>query len=93
MKKTSVTGRTGCKQPGKKKAKERESSRLNVFIYSASGNSSSFRKLVHNYDEVGTTNIAACWSEARVEDSNPLHIPPPVSHPKVGDDNALYDRT
>ncbi|GBN44801.1 hypothetical protein AVEN_30872-1 [Araneus ventricosus] len=34
-KKTSVTGGTGCKQPGKKKEKERKSSRLNVFIYSA----------------------------------------------------------
>ncbi|GBM45696.1 hypothetical protein AVEN_14141-1 [Araneus ventricosus] len=33
MKKTSATGATGCKQPGKKTAKERESSRLSVFIY------------------------------------------------------------
>ncbi|GBM44170.1 hypothetical protein AVEN_257115-1 [Araneus ventricosus] len=37
VKKTSVTGGTGCKQPGKKKAKERKSSRLNVLIYSAGG--------------------------------------------------------
>ncbi|GBN05560.1 hypothetical protein AVEN_201945-1 [Araneus ventricosus] len=35
VKKTSVTGGAGCKQPGKKKAKERKNSLLNVFIYSA----------------------------------------------------------
>ncbi|GBM43089.1 hypothetical protein AVEN_45980-1, partial [Araneus ventricosus] len=51
VKKTSVTGGTGCKQPGKKKAKERKSSRLYVYIYSAGGKSSSCHKLVHNYDE------------------------------------------
>ncbi|GBM04059.1 hypothetical protein AVEN_25050-1 [Araneus ventricosus] len=59
VKKTSVTGGTGCKQPGKKKAKERKSSRLNVFIHSAGGKSSSCHKLVHNYDEAGTTNIGS----------------------------------
>ncbi|GBM93334.1 hypothetical protein AVEN_217336-1 [Araneus ventricosus] len=35
VKKTSVTEGTRCRQPGNKKAKERKSSRLNVFIYSA----------------------------------------------------------
>ncbi|GBM97142.1 hypothetical protein AVEN_91830-1 [Araneus ventricosus] len=59
VKKTSVTGGTGCKQPGKKKAKERKSSRLNVFIYSAGGKSLSCYKLVYNYDELGTS---AAWT-------------------------------
>ncbi|GBM34166.1 hypothetical protein AVEN_175255-1 [Araneus ventricosus] len=35
VKKASITEGTGCRQPGKKKTKERKSSRLNVFIYSA----------------------------------------------------------
>ncbi|GBN60926.1 hypothetical protein AVEN_245738-1 [Araneus ventricosus] len=59
VKKASVTGATGCKQPGKKKLKVRKSSRLNVFIYSTGGKSSSCHKLVHNYDESGTTNIGS----------------------------------
>ncbi|GBN74543.1 hypothetical protein AVEN_176300-1 [Araneus ventricosus] len=36
VKKTSITEGTGCRQPGKKRQK-RESSRLNVLIYSAGG--------------------------------------------------------
>ncbi|GBM39053.1 hypothetical protein AVEN_119755-1 [Araneus ventricosus] len=39
-------------------AKERKSSRLNVFIYTAGGKSQNCHKLVHNYDESGTTNIS-----------------------------------
>ncbi|GBM21591.1 hypothetical protein AVEN_172451-1 [Araneus ventricosus] len=64
--KTSVTGRTGCKQPGKKKAKKRKSSRLNVFIYFAGGKSSNCHKLVHNYDEPGTTNISSMVVRVKV---------------------------
>ncbi|GBO12936.1 hypothetical protein AVEN_21537-1 [Araneus ventricosus] len=37
VKKTSITKGTGCRQPGKKKVKERKSSRFNVLIYSAGG--------------------------------------------------------
>ncbi|GBM10604.1 hypothetical protein AVEN_158267-1, partial [Araneus ventricosus] len=59
VKKTSVTGGSWCKQPGKKKSKERKSSLSNVFIYSAGGNSSSCHELVHIYDESGTTNIGS----------------------------------
>ncbi|GBM47418.1 hypothetical protein AVEN_175597-1 [Araneus ventricosus] len=68
VKKTSVTGGTGCKQPGKKNAKERESSRLNVFIYSAGGKSSNCHELVHNYDELGTTNISSMVVRDKVTD-------------------------
>ncbi|GBM39821.1 hypothetical protein AVEN_45784-1 [Araneus ventricosus] len=66
VKKTSVTGGTGCKQHGKKKAKERESSRLNVFIYSAGGKSLSCHKLVHNYDEIGMANISSMVVRVKV---------------------------
>ncbi|GBM08048.1 hypothetical protein AVEN_71480-1 [Araneus ventricosus] len=86
VKKTSVTGGTGCKQPGKKKAKERKSSRLYVYIYSAGGKSSSCHKLVHNYDEVGTSNIGSMVSESRSEsfDTIPLHFKGSILVPPVG---------
>ncbi|GBO31282.1 hypothetical protein AVEN_202555-1, partial [Araneus ventricosus] len=48
VKKTPVTGINNLER---KKAKDRKSSRLNVFICSAGGKSSSCQELVHNYDE------------------------------------------
>ncbi|GBM75576.1 hypothetical protein AVEN_47094-1 [Araneus ventricosus] len=66
VKKTSITGGSGRKRPRKKKAKEKKSSRLNVFIYSAGGKSSSCHKLVHNYDEPGTTNISSMVVRVKV---------------------------
>ncbi|GBN88887.1 hypothetical protein AVEN_260774-1 [Araneus ventricosus] len=66
VKETSVTGGIGCRQPVKKKAKERKSSRLNVFIQSAGGKSSSCHKLVHSYDGPGTANIGSMVVRVKV---------------------------
>ncbi|GBM75002.1 hypothetical protein AVEN_195309-1 [Araneus ventricosus] len=95
MKKTSATGATGCKQPGKKKAKEREFSVERLHISPLEVNPPVATSWFTITARQARQRSAAWCSALRSEsfDSNPLRIPPPDSHPKVGDENALYDLT
>ncbi|GBM93623.1 hypothetical protein AVEN_179130-1 [Araneus ventricosus] len=75
VKKTSVTGGTGCKQPGKKKAKEKEFSVESLHVPPLAVNP----RVITSWFTITTCQtrriLAARWSESKSEsfDLNPIH--------------------